>query len=157
MNRLRPLLAALPLLAACATPPAARDEAARTWLGSPYEELIARWGTPARSTTLDDGRMAHTWVSETTERRGMLFPSIGVFGGSGGIGGVGVGATVGPGGIGLLRCERTLIFRDGRVAGHAWLGDPDYCSGFRRAPGAREQQGEIRPVKRLAGLAPGAG
>jgi hypothetical protein len=45
---------------------------------------------------------------------------------------VGAGATVGPGSVGLVRCERTLIFRQQRVIDQAWQGDAEYCSGFRR-------------------------
>ncbi len=118
-------------IGACASTPGDMNGAASSWLGATYDEAVARWGTPARSSALSDGRSAYTWVSEGTASRGAIFPSIGIFGGSGGIG-VGAGATVGPGGVGLVRCERTLIFRDGRVIDQAWQGDTHYCNSFRR-------------------------
>ena len=130
MKKAPVLLAAL--LAGCASSPAAVDGAASSWAGASYDDAVARWGTPARSTALSDGREAYTWISEGSARRGTIWPSIGIFGGSGGVG-VGAGATVGPGGMGLVRCERTLIFRDRRVVDQHWQGDPDYCSGFRRS------------------------
>lgn len=132
MNDWRPVWMMTLLLTACTAPATLREDAARTWGGAPYDEVAARWGAPTRSTTLEDGRIVHTWVSEATQRRGTVFPSIGLFGGSGGIGGVGVGATVGPGGVGLARCERTLVFRNGRAVEQTWLGDGDYCGSFRR-------------------------
>lgn len=133
MTVVRPAWILTLMLAACAAPATLREDAARTWAGAPYDEVVARWGAPTRSATLADGRIVHTWVSEATQRRGTVFPSIGLFGGSGGIGGVGVGATVGPGGVGLARCERTLVFRDGRAVEQTWLGDGDYCGSFRRS------------------------
>lgn len=129
MNRISIL--AMVLIGACATTSGDMDGAANSWLGAPYDDVVARWGTPVRSSTLGDGREAYTWVSEGPASRGALFPSIGIFGGSGGIG-VGAGATVGPGGVGLVRCERTLIFRQGRVIDQTWQGDTAYCNGFRR-------------------------
>jgi len=115
----------------CASTQADLDRAATSWLGASYDDAVARWGTPVRSSALSDGREAYTWVSESTASRGSVFPSIGIFGGSGGIG-VGAGAAVGPGGAGLVRCERTLIFRERRVVDQAWQGDAAYCNGFRR-------------------------
>lgn len=115
----------------CATTAADMNAAANSWLGASYDEVVARWGTPVRSSALSDGRAAYTWASEGPAGRGALFPSIGIFGGSGGIG-VGAGAAVGPGSVGLVRCERTLIFREHRAIDQAWQGDAEYCSGFRR-------------------------
>ena len=62
-------------------------------------------------------------MSETVTSRGTFFPSIGIFGGSGGVG-VGIGVTMGPGGGGFLRCERTLFFQNGKVVEQTWQG-PD--------------------------------
>lgn len=127
----RIFILALAAAAGCASTPADMDAAADSWLGANYDDVVARWGTPVRSSGLSDGRAAYTWTSEGPASRGAVWPSIGIFGGSGGIG-VGAGATVGPGGVGLVRCERTLIFRGGRVVEHAWQGDTDYCASFRR-------------------------
>jgi hypothetical protein len=126
-------IAAVAVLVAsgCASTQGDLDRAASSWLGATYDDAVARWGTPVRSSALSDGGVAYTWVSESTASRGTIFPSIGIFGGSGGVG-VGAGAAVGPGGVGLVRCERTLIFRDGRVVDHHWQGDGGYCTGFRR-------------------------
>jgi hypothetical protein len=121
------------LVAACATPPPADiGQAQLSWGGAAYDEVIVRWGVPDRSTELADGREAHTWVSETVERRGALWPSIGIFGGTGGVG-IGTGVTVAPGAGGaLVRCERTLFFQDGRVVDQSWQGPADYCAQFGR-------------------------
>jgi hypothetical protein len=69
-------------------------------------------------------------VSEGVVSRGTLWPSIGIFGGSGGVG-LGTGVTMGPGGE-FTRCERTLVFKDGRVVEQNWQGSAEYCSTFRR-------------------------
>ncbi|MGZ8210807.1 MAG: hypothetical protein ACXWUH_09890 [Burkholderiales bacterium] len=120
------------LLAACAATPEVDMPTVRSaWQGTTYDEVVARWGVPARSTRLADGRDAYTWVSETVVSRGALWPSIGIFGGSGGIG-VGTGVTVGPGGGELQRCERTLFFQNGRVVEQTWQGPAEYCSSFRK-------------------------
>jgi hypothetical protein len=120
------------LLAACAATPDADMPAARdTWRGATYEEVVSRWGVPARSTRLADGRDAYTWVSETVAARGALWPSLGIFGGSGGFG-IGTGVTVGPGGGEFQRCERTLIFDKGRVSDQTWHGPADFCASFKR-------------------------
>lgn len=121
----------LVLLAGCAsTQPADLNQARDGWYGVRYETAVLRWGVPTRSTVLPDGRDAHTWVSESYAGGGW-FPSIGIFGGSGGVG-VGTGVTMGQGGGELLRCERTLFFRDGRVVEQSWQGQSRYCSSFRR-------------------------
>jgi hypothetical protein len=120
------------LLAACAATPEVDMTAVRSaWQGATYDEVVARWGVPARSTRLADGRDAYTWVSETVVSRGALWPSIGIFGGSGGVG-VGTGVTVGPGGGELQRCERTLFFQNGRVVEQTWQGPAEFCSSFRK-------------------------
>ena len=121
----------LSLLAGCATPDAKVDEARTTWQGATYDEVVLRWGTPARSAKMSDGRDAYTWVSDKTVSRGGVSPSIGIGIGSGGVG-IGTGMIFGSGGGELARCERTLIFRDGRVDEQTWQGPADFCSSFRR-------------------------
>jgi hypothetical protein len=123
-------------LAACASSPAGDVSSARTsWQGATYDEVVSKWGTPVRSTKMTDGRDVYTWVSESVSasRGASFFPSLGIFGGSGGVG-FGTGVTMGPGGGGseIARCERTLIFSNGRVVDQTWQGPSDYCAGFRR-------------------------
>ena len=121
------------LLAACASAPSGDVGSARTsWQGAAYEDVVRSWGAPARSTKLPDGREAHTWVSETVVSRGSLWPSIGIFGGSGGVG-FGTGVTMAPGGGEFQRCERTVFFQNGRVVDQSWQGPADYCASFRRS------------------------
>ena len=57
-----------------------------SWQGTTYDAVVSRWGTPVRSLTLADSREARTWVSEHAVSGGSYFPSVSVFGGSGGIG-----------------------------------------------------------------------
>jgi len=118
------------LLAGCATLGGDVEDAKRSWQGASYEDVVSRWGTPVRDATLSDGSNAYTWVSEGTS--GMFPATIGVFGGSGG---AGVGAVIGLPGMGggePQRCERTLVFRNGRVAEQTWLGPRGFCSTFRK-------------------------
>jgi hypothetical protein len=120
------------LLAGCASTPEGDVTAARSsWQGATYDDVVRSWGAPVRSTQLSDGSHVYTWTSESVAPRPSFWPSIGIFGGSGGVG-VGTGVTMGPGGGELVRCERTLIFRNGRVAEQTWNGPEDYCSSFRR-------------------------
>jgi hypothetical protein len=127
--RLLALGAAL-LLTACAT--TNELEAAKTsWQGAKYDEVVMAWGAPTRSTQLSDGRDAHTWVSESTVSRPGIYPSIGIFGGSGGSG-VGAGVSVGGwGGADRVRCERTLVFQGGRVVEQTWSGSEEACARLR--------------------------
>jgi hypothetical protein len=107
------------------TPDATRS----SWFGVHRDEVISKWGAPARGSALADGRVVETW--ETVETVGLLFPpSVGIHGGSG----LGLGLAFSLPGIRTetRRCERTLTFKDDRVAGQAWLGHPGYCSTFRR-------------------------
>ncbi len=135
--RLISIAAIAALLAGCAATTTESDMfAARdTWKGSTYDDVVARWGVPVRSTKLADGREAYTWVSETVVSRAAFYPSIGIFGGSGG-GGVGVGTGVavggGAGGGELQRCERTLIFQKARVVDQTWQGPAEYCASFKK-------------------------
>lgn len=122
----------LVLLAGCATPAAEFNATQASWQGARYETAVAQWGVPMRSTVLPDGRDARTWVSESFSGTTWL-PSLGVFGGSRGVGvGVSTGVVLGQSGGGLTRCERTLFFRDGQVVEQMWQGPSGYCSTFRR-------------------------
>ncbi len=122
-------------LAGCAGTPGGSGDlpSARTsWQGASFEDVVRSWGAPARTTKLPDGRDAHTWVSENVASRPSFFPSIGIFGGSGGVG-FGTGVTMGAGGGGeFQRCERTLFFQKDRVVDQTWQGPGDYCTSFRR-------------------------
>ena len=102
------------------------------WNGAAYDEVVRAWGTPARSTKLTDGSNVYTWVSEGAGTRGRVSPSIGIGVGSGGGVGIGTGVTFGSGGGETVRCERTLIFREGRVAEQNWQGSSEYCGTFKR-------------------------
>jgi hypothetical protein len=124
------VLAAAVLLAACASrepPPDPRD----SWLGVAYDDVVRAWGTPARSARLSDGRYAYTWVSEGSQPRTAVSPSIGIGVGSGGVG-IGTGVIFGSGGSEPVRCERTLIFEGARVVEQNWQGPADYCNRFGR-------------------------
>jgi hypothetical protein len=124
-------LVLLAVVTGCANVERDLGEARASWVGAGYDEVVLRWGTPARSTQLSADRYAYTWVSDGTVPRGTLWPSIGIFGGSGGVG-IGTGVTIGSGGGEPARCERTLVFKDGRVVEQTWLGSAEYCSTFRR-------------------------
>jgi hypothetical protein len=130
---MRLMAAVLVLLAGCASTPSGDLNTARTsWQGATYDEVVSSWGTPVRSTKMSDGRDVYTWTSETVTSHPSFFPSLGLFGGSGGVG-FGTGVTMGGGGGGeLSRCERTLIFQNGRVVEQNWQGPSDYCGSFKR-------------------------
>lgn len=113
------------LLAGCAS----IEKAKNSWQGAHYDEVISRWGAPYRSTKLADGSPVHTWVAEGGYSGGPA-SSVGVFGGSGGIG-VGTSILFGGGGA-PQRCERTLVFRNDRVVDQTWIGEPSLCSTFSR-------------------------
>lgn len=119
------------LLAGCATLGGDIEGAKNSWYGARYEEVVSRWGAPARHTTLSEGRDVYTWVSEGTGSGGHP-ASVGVFGGSGGAGAGAVVTLPGTGGAELQRCERTLTFKDGRVVRQLWQGQAAFCSSFRR-------------------------
>jgi len=121
------------LLAGCATSGGELTEARDSWDGATYDEVVLRWGTPARSTKLSDGRDVYTWVSESVGSRGSVHPSIGISGGSGGGIGIGTGIVFGSSGGEPVRCERTLIFKAGRVDEQTWEGPAGYCRSFGRS------------------------
>jgi hypothetical protein len=102
-----------------------------SWYGAVYDDVVSRWGVPKRHTTLVDGGYVYTWESEAVARDGKIYPSTGIFGASRS-GDAGAGVTVAPAGSELVRCDRTLIFRNARVAQQTWQGDPDFCSYFKR-------------------------
>ena len=125
------LIAAL-LLTGCATPRADITPMRDAWLGASYEEVVTKWGTPVRSTSFDDGRLIYTWFSEGAAPRGSMRPSIDVSTGSGMGVGIGIGVTSGASRDAYVTCERTLIFREGRVVDQSWFGPADFCGTFRR-------------------------
>lgn len=122
----------LVLLSGCAALERDFAEARDSWQGATYDEVVLRWGTPVRSTKLTDGRDVYTWTSESSFSRGGVSPSIGIGFGSGGVG-IGTGVMFRSGGGEPVRCERTLIFMDGRVAEQNWQGPAEYCKDFRRS------------------------
>jgi len=121
------------LLAGCATAGVELTEARDSWQGASYDEVVLRWGTPVRSTKLTDGRDVYTWMSESSVSRGGVSPSIGIGVGSGGGVSFGTGVMFRSGGGEPVRCERTLIFKDGRVEEQTWQGPDEYCRDFRRS------------------------
>ncbi|MGH8742105.1 MAG: hypothetical protein ACREUN_14395 [Burkholderiales bacterium] len=129
------MLIAAALLAGCATVEREFNEVKDAWQGAPYDEVVTRWGPPARSATLTDGRQVHTWVSqEVPISGGGPTVGVGVFGGSGGGGiGVGIGFPFGTT-VNRASCERTLTFRDDSVVEQSWTGDQAYCRFFKRNP-----------------------
>lgn len=128
------MVVALALLGACATAKDV-DEAKGSWQGATYDEVLRAWGAPARSAVTADGRYWYTWETAAYPHPG---PSVGFglggvrFGGGSGVG-VGVGTSVPVGSPSPPeRCERTLIFLDGRVVDQAWNGPPSMCADFKR-------------------------
>ena len=122
------------LLAACATTKDV-ENAQESWYGASLEDVMRAWGAPARSTKTPDGRDWHTWVTEGSPQ-----PSSSVGFGVGGMS-VGRGSGVGVGvGMGVPigsppppeRCERTLIFAEGKVAEQHWGGPPSLCAPLKR-------------------------
>lgn len=121
------VLIATLMLSACAGLRTDMNDARNSWNGMSYTDVVKQWGQPTSSSAPADSRESRTWVSEGQLSR--LVPSIGIFVGSGG----GVGAEVTPQPTGpLKRCERTLVFQDGKVVEQTWTGDDNYCSTFIR-------------------------
>lgn len=120
------------LLGGCASGNGGNAAARDSWQNAPYAVVVERWGVPASTAPLADGRVAHTWVSQGTVSRSPVWPSIGVSAGSGMGVGIGVGVTAGASREVPALCERTLIFSDNRVAEQTWRGPADFCSLFRR-------------------------
>ena len=121
------------LLAGCATSGGELTEARDSWDGATYDEVVLRWGTPARSTKLSDGRDVYTWISDSVGSRGNSSVGFGIGGGRGGGVGIGTGIMFGSGGGESIRCERTLVFKDGRVDDQTWEGPAEYCRSFGRS------------------------
>src|SRR5258708_37065705 len=103
------------LLAGCATPGAELAEATGSWDGATYDEVVLRWGAPARSTKLTDGRDVYTWVSDSAGSRGSSAVGFGIGGGGGGGIRIGHGAKFGTGGGAPGRRSGTQIFKGGTV------------------------------------------
>ena len=114
--------------AACATTGSDLERARQSWQGATHEEVVARWGIPART----DAKNSQTWISEGVPHRAQSSVGFGLFGGGGRTSvGVGVGIPVGspeP----MARCERTMVFEEGRVVDQSWIGPAEFCYGFRR-------------------------
>lgn len=126
------LFAASWLFSGCATLNGSIAPTRDAWLGASYDEVVTRWGTPARSTSFNDGRLVYTWVSEGVASRSAMRPSIGVSAGSGMGVGIGFGFGMGASHDTPVTCERNLIFRDGRVVDQSWFGPAEFCATFRR-------------------------
>jgi hypothetical protein len=122
---LTPLLVLL--LAGCAS----IDKAKTSWQDAHYDDVLARWGAPSRSAAMAGGSQVHTWVTEGGYGGGPGPASVGVFGGSGGVG-VGTSIILGGGSVAPQRCERTLVFKNDRVVEQTWIGDASFCNQFRR-------------------------
>ena len=91
--------------------------ARESWRGATYDQVVAAWGPPARST-----KDSLTWVSED---RGPQAQRSG-----GGVGGMIFGGA--PDGV-AARCERTLVIQDARVVREGdWNGAPEFCKRFAR-------------------------
>jgi hypothetical protein len=126
------LLAATLQLTGCATVPeeANRDQRVQnTWLGATYEDVVRRWGTPVRSTSFNDGRLVYTWYTEGIVPRRDVWPSYGIYGNRGLGGGIDHSAYREV----QVSCERTLIFKEGRVAEQTWIGVSSFCDQFGRS------------------------
>jgi hypothetical protein len=123
-------LLAIALLSGCATM-ADVEMAKNTWHGATYDEVVARWGAPARESSLPDGSQVYGWVSGSGGG-GYSGSSVGIGGGSRGVG-VGISLPLpGMGGGAPQVCDRSLSFRNGRVVDQIWQGSPGYCSVFGR-------------------------
>lgn len=122
------------LLASCATAQDV-DRAKDSWQGATYEELLRVWGAPARSTTTADGRYWYTWVTESSPQPsssvGIGVGGFRIGGGGGTSAGVGVGVPVGSAQP-PARCERTMVFLEGRVVEQFWQGPPSMCADLKR-------------------------
>ena len=137
MMRSAVLLPLFLLAAACATLEQETAETRKRWEGATYDDVVKRWGAPARSATLQDGAQVHTWVADNQTRYVGGGPTVGVgaFGGSHGRGG-GVGFSFPFGSsssaVETTRCERNFTFRNGVLAQQSWVGDPAFCNTFTR-------------------------
>lgn len=90
-------------LALCACASADDLAAARqSWRGATYDEVVKAWGPPTQS-AVD----SHSWVASSR-------------------------APGGAGGMLFGNCDRTMVFRDGRVVDGRWTGEPQVCAGYAR-------------------------
>jgi len=129
---MRALSAIVILLAGCASTGGDIQGARDSWNGAAYDEVVSHWGAPQRHKTLADGAQAYTWESEGRNDAGPGYSSIAALGGSGGASMGITGALPEHGGSELVRCDRLLVFRNGRVAEQTWQGQPVFCDRFRR-------------------------
>ncbi len=122
------LLAANLQLTGCTTMPEEPNRVQNAWLGASYEDVVRHWGTPVRSTSFNDGRMVYTWYTEGVVPRRDVWPSYGIYGNRG------IGSPPGYSAYRevMVSCERTLIFKEGRVAEQTWLGVSSFCDNFVR-------------------------
>src|SRR5258706_14463348 len=114
------------LLAGCAALGGGIGEATGSWDGATYDEVVLRWGAPARSTKLTDGRDVYTWVSESAGSRGSSAVGFGIGSGGGGIS-IRTRGMVRFRGREAVRCERTADFQNRRVAEPNWRGPARRC------------------------------
>jgi hypothetical protein len=106
-----------------------------SWSGATYEDVLKAWGAPERSTRTADGRDWYTWA-----RYGGQYASSSVgFGvgsstyGGGSASGVGIGFGLPIGAPAPPeKCERTLVFFEGRVVEQIWNGPPSLCADLGR-------------------------
>jgi len=130
-------LVAMALTGCATTAPEVDYTATRaSWHGASYDAVVAQWGQPGGYTVMEDGRYVYSWLSESGTVGGASYSSssIGIFGGSRGVGmGVGTGFPIGGGGGGqVVRCQRTLVFRNAIVVEQTWNGNSQFCSTFVR-------------------------
>lgn len=107
------------MLAACASTDTELREARDSWRGATYDEMVAAWGAPSQS-----AKDSHTWLFEDRPPRDSPRVGVGV--------GIGAGGALFGGSGQPVRCDRTVAFRDGRVADEQWTGDPEVCKRFAR-------------------------
>ena len=114
----------------------AAANARASWRGATYDEMVAAWGQPA--TALNDGvSYTYTWTYAEVPHGPSSGVGIGVGMGSGRRGsgvGVGIGGSFPIGGPppAPARCDRTVVFREGRVADESWSGPDELCAKFKK-------------------------
>src|SRR5262245_59931192 len=119
---MRILTAIVILLAGCASTGGDIQGARDSWNGAAYDDVVSRWGATHRHQTFPDGAQVYTWESESKRGPSPGYSSVAALGRSS------VGALPQQ----MVRCNRTLIFRYGRVVEQTWQGEPEFCERFRR-------------------------
>src|SRR5258706_14345169 len=102
------------VLAGCVAPGGELADTRGSWDGATYDEVVLRWGAPARSTKLTDGRDVYTWVSESAGSRGSSAVGFGIGSGGGGIG-ICTGGMFGSSAGEAVSFGRTPIVQDRHV------------------------------------------